>query len=107
LLSGAKNVLFKANWARARRARRRSWGQGGVRANWGGRGDAETLPNIPTFAEAGLPLPEINAGGWLGILAPAGTLPDIVRKLNGAFNAALRDPGVRGELEAMGFIPEP
>jgi tripartite-type tricarboxylate transporter receptor subunit TctC len=65
----------------------------------------ETLPDIPTFAEAGLPMPEINAGGWLGILAPAGTPQDIVRRLNGAFNAALQDPGVRGELKAMGFIP--
>jgi tripartite-type tricarboxylate transporter receptor subunit TctC len=40
-------------------------------------------------------------------LAPAGTPPDIVGKLNGAFNAASQDPGVRGELKAMGFIPEP
>jgi tripartite-type tricarboxylate transporter receptor subunit TctC len=65
----------------------------------------ETLPDVPTFAEAGLPLPEINAGGWLGILAPAGTPGDIIRKLNGTFNAVLRDPVVRDELKALGLIP--
>jgi tripartite-type tricarboxylate transporter receptor subunit TctC len=71
----------------------------------GGEARLETLPHVPTFAEAGLPLPEINAGGWLGILAPANTPPEIVGKLNGAFNAALRDEGIRRELKGLGFIP--
>ena len=63
------------------------------------------VPEIPTFAEAGLPLPELDAGAWFGIFAPKGTPDDIVRKLNGAFNAALRDPAVREDLKALGFVP--
>jgi tripartite-type tricarboxylate transporter receptor subunit TctC len=67
----------------------------------------DTLPQVPTFAEAGLPMPEINAGGWLGILAPAGSPPDIVRRLNEAFNTALQDRQVQQDLKAMGFVPRP
>ena len=33
------------------------------------------LPDVPTFTEVGLPLPEIDTGAWFGILAPAGTPP--------------------------------
>jgi tripartite-type tricarboxylate transporter receptor subunit TctC len=65
----------------------------------------DLVPEIPTFAEAGLPLPELNAGAWFGIFAPRGTPDDIVRKLNGAFNAALRDLAVREDLKALGFVP--
>lgn len=53
------------------------------------------LPELPTFALAGLPLPEANAGAWFGILAPKGTPAVIVRKLNEG--TALRDPSVRAE----------
>lgn len=67
----------------------------------------EVLPELPTFAQAGLPLPEANAGAWFGILAPKGTPAEIVRKLNEAFNAALRDPTVRDDLKALGFVPKP
>src|SRR3954454_15186542 len=38
------------------------------------------LTDIPTLAESGLP--EYEAGSWYGILAPAGTPPDIIAKLN-------------------------
>lgn len=67
----------------------------------------ETLPNIPTFAEAGLPLAEISAGAWFGILAPRGTPEDVIRKLNQAFNAALSDAGARDELKRLGLLPRP
>jgi tripartite-type tricarboxylate transporter receptor subunit TctC len=65
----------------------------------------ETLPELPTFAQAGLPLPELDAGAWFGILAPKGTPPDLIRKLNEAYNTALRDPGVQDDLKALGFVP--
>ena len=67
----------------------------------------ETLPDVPTFAEAGMPLPEIEAGGWLGILGPAGMPVDVVDKLNDAFNASLRDTGTVQALKKLGFIPRP
>jgi tripartite-type tricarboxylate transporter receptor subunit TctC len=67
----------------------------------------ETLPDIPTFAEAGLPLPEISAGAWFGILAPAGTTAEVIARLNQAFNAALADSGTKEELKRMGLVPNP
>ena len=67
----------------------------------------ETLPDIPTFAQAGLPLPEISAGAWFGVLAPRGTPDDIVRRLNQAFNTALNDARVRLELDRIGLVPRP
>jgi tripartite-type tricarboxylate transporter receptor subunit TctC len=67
----------------------------------------ETLPDLPTFAEAGLPLPEINAGAWFGLLAPRGTPENIVHALNQAFNAALNDPAARVELKRLGLVPKP
>ena len=67
----------------------------------------ETLPDIPTFAEAGLPLPEISAGAWFGVLAPAGTSAEVIARLNQAFNAALDDGGVKEELKRIGLVPNP
>jgi len=67
----------------------------------------ETLPDIPTFAEAGLPLPEISAGAWFGILAPAGTPQSIIAALNRAFNGALDDAGVKEEMKRLGLVPQP
>ncbi len=67
----------------------------------------ETLPNVPTFAEAGLPLPEINAGAWFGVLAPKGTPPDIVHKLNTTFNTVLEAPETLAEIKALGLVPKP
>ena len=55
----------------------------------------DLLPDVPTFAEAGLPMPEVDAGAWFGLLAPAGTPKDVVALLNREFNAAVKDPEVR------------
>jgi len=48
------------------------------------------LPDVPTVVEAGYP--KLQAPFWLGVVAPAGTPPAIVNKLNAAFHAALNDP---------------
>ena len=66
---------------------------------------AGLLPEVPTFAEAGLPMPEVDAGAWFGLLAPAGTPKDVVDLLNREFNAALKDPEVRAGLVKMGLEP--
>jgi tripartite-type tricarboxylate transporter receptor subunit TctC len=65
----------------------------------------EVLPNVPTFTEAGLPIPEIEAGAWFGLFAPAGTPKDVVAKLNQHFNDALKDPEVRKALLPIGLVP--
>jgi tripartite-type tricarboxylate transporter receptor subunit TctC len=61
------------------------------------------LPDVPTFAEAGVP--GIVIDSWFGFLAPAGTPPSVVAALNAAFNKALADPAVRARMAEVGVIP--
>src|SRR5688500_4024989 len=56
-------------------------------------------PDLPTFAEAGLPQYETNA--WYSFHAPAATPPDIVRKLNGELVAILRDADVQARFKQL------
>ena len=58
------------------------------------------LPDVPTTAEAGYP--KLVAPFWLGVVAPAGTSPDIVNKLNAAFRDSLNDPATRARLDTLG-----
>jgi tripartite-type tricarboxylate transporter receptor subunit TctC len=60
-------------------------------------------PDIPTFAEMGLPA--VSQSFWWGLFAPKG----IIRKLNAAAVEALADPVVRSRLTDLGieiFPPE-
>jgi tripartite-type tricarboxylate transporter receptor subunit TctC len=58
-------------------------------------------PDIPTMAEAGVPGYGFDIS--VGYLAPAGTPPAVVQRLNGAINAALKLPEVRHVLETAGI----
>ena len=60
-------------------------------------------PDVPTMQEAGLAGYEV--GSWQGVFAPAGTPPDIVRKLNAEIVRILRTPEVRDKLVALGAEP--
>jgi len=60
-------------------------------------------PEVPTFEESGYPGLEVYS--WYGILAPAGTPQDIVRKLNADINRILQAPDVRERLSALGTEP--
>jgi tripartite-type tricarboxylate transporter receptor subunit TctC len=51
-------------------------------------GRSPLLPGVPTTAESGYP--KLLASFWSGLLAPAGTPPAIVDKLNGAINEILK-----------------
>jgi tripartite-type tricarboxylate transporter receptor subunit TctC len=62
------------------------------------------VPDIPTVAESGL-LPQFAVSVWVGILAPAGTSPEIVDKLNAEIRKSLASPAVREQLEAQGTEP--
>ncbi len=62
------------------------------------------LPEVPTFAELGMP--EIDYTAWFGVFAPAGTSADLVARLSGDFAALLRDPEVRDkELLSKAYEP--
>ena len=58
------------------------------------------LPDVPTTAEAGYP--KLSSPFWLGVVAPAGTPPAIVAKLNAAFREALGAPETRERLANFG-----
>src|SRR5688572_25400511 len=57
------------------------------------------LPDVPTFAEAGVP--GMEAGLWYGIVAPKGTPKAVVAKLNAEINRALEQPDLRERFAAM------
>ena len=60
------------------------------------------LPNVPTFAEAGVP--EFQYDSWFGILAPAGTPTAIVAKASGDIAQILAMPDVRARFEPQGAM---
>ena len=66
---------------------------------------APSLPEVPTFIEAGLADFDINS--WVGLLAPAKTPKAIVDKLNSELNAVLNDPVVRERLVTLGISASP
>ena len=64
---------------------------------------AKQLPGVPTMAEAGLPGAE--SGAWYGILAPAGTPPAVLDRLNAEFVKAIQRPEVRAQFDQLGIDP--
>lgn len=61
------------------------------------------MPDLPTVAESGLPKYEQVL--WGGIFAPARTPKEIIAFLNAEFVKALKTPGVRDQLAAIGAEP--
>jgi tripartite-type tricarboxylate transporter receptor subunit TctC len=57
------------------------------------------MPDIPTFAEMGLPA--LTYTNWYGLFAPRGTQNDVIGKLNAAVVEALADPAVRSRLSEI------
>jgi tripartite-type tricarboxylate transporter receptor subunit TctC len=47
--------------------------------------------------------PGLSLFFWSGLLAPAGTPPEIVSRLNAATNAALRSPQMKSSMERLGI----
>jgi len=65
---------------------------------------SSALPNVPTLIESGV---AIDVGTWNGLMAPAGTDPAIIDKLNRAVVTVLNDPEMRKQLQALGIEPLP
>ena len=64
------------------------------------------LPDIPTIEQAGGPaLKGYDASSWFGLLAPAGTPPDIVNRIQQEASKALGTPAMKEKLLAQGAIP--
>ena len=63
-----------------------------------------TAPDLKTFGEQGVP---VDAGTWVGFMAPAGTPPAVVQRLNAAIAAVMSNPQVREQLIKMNVDPAP
>ncbi|OGA05487.1 MAG: hypothetical protein A3I00_03460 [Betaproteobacteria bacterium RIFCSPLOWO2_02_FULL_64_12] len=62
-------------------------------------------PELPTAAESGLP--NWEALGWYGLVAPAGTPADIINRVNTEMIAILKLPEIRARIVATGSEPAP
>jgi tripartite-type tricarboxylate transporter receptor subunit TctC len=64
---------------------------------------SQTLPNVPTMSEAGVPGYEATL--WVGLMAPAGTPQPIVDRLNTEIAKILNRPDVKEILAKQGAVP--
>jgi tripartite-type tricarboxylate transporter receptor subunit TctC len=62
---------------------------------------SSAVPDVPTVAESGVP--GFEASNWFAFMAPAGTPPEIVARLNAEAGKALQSADVREKLVALGF----
>jgi len=62
---------------------------------------ASALPDVPTIEESGVKGYDVTT--WYGILAPAGTPPEIVARLNAEIVKTLKTPEVYQKLQGQGF----
>jgi len=65
----------------------------------------EQFPDVPTPSEAGYP--KVVVVGWSGMLAPAGTPPQIVKRLHEAITTILKMPDVQEAILKQGSKPAP
>ena len=63
------------------------------------------LPDVPALSELGLK--GFESVGWFGLVVPAATPPDIIRRLNAAFVKALKDPAAIEKIRVLGADPAP
>src|SRR6516162_1181582 len=61
------------------------------------------LPDLPTVAEQGFP--GFEAIQWIGLLTTAGTPKDVIERINGELNRALRDPDLIAKFAQQGLTP--
>lgn len=61
---------------------------------------SSALPDVPTFKELGYP--SVVAINWYGVFAPTGTSPEILNKLNAAFNKAMQSEKAKAYVESTG-----
>jgi tripartite-type tricarboxylate transporter receptor subunit TctC len=64
---------------------------------------AAAAPDLPTMAESGFP--DFDATGWFGLMAPAGTSPAVVDKIQRDAVSILSLPELRKKLDELGLEP--
>jgi len=62
---------------------------------------SKLYPDLPTLDEAGIT--GFNLDAWAGLVAPAGTPPDVIAKLNGALRKVIDSPEVQAKFKNVGF----
>jgi tripartite-type tricarboxylate transporter receptor subunit TctC len=72
-----------------------------------GKARATLLPEVPTFHEAGFPMPQLDPGTWWGVAAPAGLSAEIRQRLGDAMQAAMADTELRARLAKLNVDPTP
>jgi len=99
VLSGQVQMMFDAITTMAPQVK-----AGKVRAlGTTGAHRSDQLPDVPTVAEAGVPGYETTI--WLGIMAPKGTPPDVVKLLNSEINKIIARPDVNEAWAKQGAVP--
>lgn len=68
-----------------------------------GKNRVDAFPNVPTFAEAGVP--NFSLFNWAGLAAPKGTPDDVVKRLQAEVQKALQAPDMKTFLASMGSQP--
>ena len=63
---------------------------------------SNTMPQLPTIAEQGVP--GYDFGAWFGLYAPAATPAPVIKTLNETITRAMRDPGLAGRFDKEGAI---
>jgi tripartite-type tricarboxylate transporter receptor subunit TctC len=66
----------------------------------------KALPDVPTIGESGGPT-GFEVDSWLALVAPRGTPPEVVRRINAEVNRQLADPEVLEHLQNFGFQAAP
>jgi tripartite-type tricarboxylate transporter receptor subunit TctC len=70
-----------------------------------GKTRSSAVPDVPTFAELGIS--GLEAGLWMGLVAPKGTSADIIKTLNQALTKAMSSPALKEKLQQLGATPLP
>lgn len=65
----------------------------------------DALPEVPTVAESGYK--DFEADQWYGVVAPAGTPPAVIAKLNAQINLSLNTPALKTRLNSEGAVAVP
>ena len=70
-----------------------------------GKTRSAAVPDVPTFAELGIS--GLEAGLWMGLVAPKGTPEEVIKTINVALTKAMTSPALKDKLQQLGATPLP